>query len=60
MSPPEYDGNGTFREHRLLILDALKRHEDRLNKLERMLWAGLAGIVAILLDLVVPMIVGKF
>jgi hypothetical protein len=47
MSPLDgYDGNGTFKEYRLLILDALKRAERRIDRIEKQLWAVLAGLAA--------------
>lgn len=55
----EYDGNGTFREYRLYIIEALKTHETRLNKLEKMLWGAIIGILAILGDLVITFVMEK-
>lgn len=52
------EDNG-FKEHKLLILDALKRHEERINKIEKMLWGAIIGIVTILMELVVSSVVGR-
>lgn len=47
-----------FRDHKLLILDALKRHEDRLDKLEKKLWAAVVGLAAFLAKSVFDLFMG--